>query len=209
MIDVKAKRAEIMALVYDNNDIDKVKSARDDCRHDRLAYLDEIERLQARIEEQKHEMKLTRENNEALSRERDSARATMAEEAAQWHLQSQTELLAKSETDRRCPVCERPPQPNESSRGGWCSNPFHEAGSYRARAAEHGTAAGFIRSMASLPSGLIAIKRETIERIPKAIDAMKESLGEYVRQSLYTNPEWSGGFKMLDAAVTALSEAMK
>lgn len=30
---------------------------------------------------------------------------------------------------------------------------------------------------------------------------LKESLGEYVRQSMYFNPEWSSGLKAVDAAL--------
>lgn len=51
MIDVKAWRASIMRKVYDNNDIGEVKRARDECRHDRLRFLDEIEKLQGVVKQ--------------------------------------------------------------------------------------------------------------------------------------------------------------
>jgi hypothetical protein len=49
---------------------------------------------------------------------------------------------------------------------------------------------------------------ERLLRLQKAARALLESLGEYVRQSMHSNPEWASGIKALEAELGPLTKEM-
>jgi len=58
------------------------------------------------------------------------------------------------------------------------------------------------------PTGHPEVAVRALEGLSAAAVSLKESLGEYVRQSMYFNPEWRPGLDAIDAALSIASRAL-
>jgi hypothetical protein len=66
-----------------------------------------------------------------------------------------------------------------------------------------------IKRLTKVSAETVSVPVEVLQEVHAAHRALLESAGEYVRQSLYSNPEWDSGFKRFDAALAALPSERK
>lgn len=73
----------------------------------------------------------------------------------------------------------------------------------------HDYSDGMIRGNTICPKPQRQEFKKALTASVEAMKAMKESLGEYVRQSMYFNPEWSVGLKRMDESIATTEALLK